>query len=76
MPTIAEQFITFGQQEGRQEKSREAIIDILETRFSYVSPEIKSRLDQIEDPDLLRQLLKSAVTVNSCDEFLHIVEAT
>ena len=75
MPTIAEQFIEKGLQTGRQEKSREDILDILETRFSYVSPEIKSRLDQIEDPDLLKQLLKSAVTVNSCDDFFQIVVA-
>ena len=74
MPTIAEQFIQKGRLEGKQEGKQEAIIDILETRFCFVSPEIKLRLNQIEDPMVLKQLLKSSITVSSCDEFLHLIE--
>ena len=73
MPTIAEQFIQKGRLEGRQEGKQEDILDILEMRFSFVSPEIKLRLDAVDDPVLLKQLLKSAVTIRSCDEFLRLL---
>lgn len=59
-----------GWEEGLQQKSREAILDILETRFVTISPEIKNHLEQLKDPIILKNLLKIAVTVNSPEEFI------
>lgn len=70
MPTIAEQFMKAGE----LNNSREYIIDILETRFSFVPQTVKTRLDQIENPDRLKQILKFSVTADSIDEFLRIFE--
>ena len=74
MPTIAEQFRSEGRSEGRtegiKETSRNDILDILDTRFTFVPSTIKSRLDRIEDPVLLKKLLKFAVLVSTTEEFL------
>ena len=90
MPTIAEQFIKqgkeIGREEGREEgrqagelwgilvKSREDILDVLETRFSFYPSVLKVRLEQINDQNVLKQLLKSAVTVNSNEELLRLLD--
>lgn len=70
MPTIAEQFINQGLERGIQE----GILDILETRFSYVPPAIKSRISQIDDVVFLKKLHRSAITIGSCEEFLHLID--
>ena len=85
MPTIAEQFINqgieigrekgieLGRQEGEIQGKIDDILEILETRFSFVPSIIKIRLEQIDTPDVLKSLLKSAVTIGAIDEFLDIV---
>ena len=74
MPTIAEQFRSEGRTEGIKETSRNDILDILDTRFTFVPSTIKSRLDRIEDPVLLKKLLKSAVLVSTTEEFLQRID--
>ncbi len=49
--------------------NRENVLEVLSTRFEVLPPDLNSRLNQIEDLTLLKQLIKRAVTVASVDEF-------
>ena len=60
-----------GKIEGIVEKSQEDIIEVLEVRFDAVTNEIKERIVAINDPDLLKQLHRKALTVTSLGEFNH-----
>ncbi len=53
--------------------NRENVLEVLSTRFEVLPPDLSSRLNQIEDLTLLKQLLKRAVTVASVDEFEQIL---
>ena len=80
MPTLAEQWIEQGMQQGIQQgilqASREALIDLLEERFETVVPQtLRSRLKEINDPDLLRTLRKKALRAGSLEAFKDEVEA-
>jgi len=76
MPTLAEQWIEQGIQQGIQQASREALIDLLEERFETVVPQtLRSRLKEINDPDLLRTLRKKALRAGSLEAFKDEVEA-
>ncbi len=57
------------ERDAKLEIAREAIIDILETRFSVVPDTIRNRLFAIRDLTLLKRLLKRSITVNSVQEF-------
>ncbi len=73
MPTIAEQLIQKGEQQGlykgKIETSREHIIDIISTRFGEIPSYIIDNVHQIENITLLDQLHKQSVLVNSIEEF-------
>ena len=73
MPTIAEEWIQEGfekgMQQGMQQTARDNILAILEVRFETVSQSILKRLKEINDPDVLKMLLKKALRSNSMDEF-------
>ena len=79
MPTIAEQFINqgkeIGREEGRQIQGKiDAILEILETRFSFVPSILKTQLERMDNPCVLKFLLKSTVTIGSVDEFLDLMD--
>ena len=77
MPTIAEEWIQEGfkkgmqqgMEQGMQQTARDNILAILEVRFETVSQSILKRLKEINDPDVLKMLLKKALRSNSMDEF-------
>lgn len=82
MPTIADALREQGKQEGIQQgmqqgmlqKSRDDVIDILELRFEIVPRSILKVINEINDPSILKSLLKKAVTVKSLDEFGRIID--
>ena len=62
--------------QGILQASREALIDLLEERFETVVPlTLRSRLKEINDPDLLRTLRKKALRAGSLEAFKDEVEA-
>ncbi|MEW5802026.1 MAG: Rpn family recombination-promoting nuclease/putative transposase [bacterium] len=75
--TLAEQLIQQGMQQGMQQgiqqgeikKAREAIVDVLETRFGPVPSSVRERLSGISDQAALEDLLRKAVTVASVAEW-------
>jgi len=66
-----------GRQEGRQEglekgilqTAREAIIDVLDTRFDHVPESVRERVSAIGSETTLRELLRRAVRTPSLEEF-------
>ena len=82
MPTLAEKWIKQGLQQGLQEglqqgilqKSREAVIDILEVRFKVVPQSIVKTLNEISDPSILKILHRKAVEVKSLEEVGHLID--
>jgi len=78
MPTLAEKWIKQGLQQGLQQgilqKSREAVIDILEVRFKVVPQSIVKTLNEISDPSILKILYRKAVEVKSLEEVGHLID--
>jgi predicted transposase YdaD len=58
-----------GRQEGRGEGVRESVLEALATRFGAVPDRIAAGVQEIEDVDDLRTLLRAAVAVGSLPEF-------
>lgn len=58
-----------GLDEGILQKGREDVIDVLTIRFSDVPPSLVEAINQIEDPSLLKTLLRQAIITSSIAEF-------
>ena len=56
-------------QEGIIQKGQEDIIEVLEVRFSEIPSALVQKINQIEDPDLLKTLLREAITIDSLAAF-------
>ena len=81
VPTIADSLIEQGVQQGMQQgmqqgihtgilqKAREAVIEILEVRFEIAPASTVKIINDIDDPSVLKMLLKKAATANSLEEF-------
>ena len=54
-----------GISEGVIRKGQEDIIEVLEVRFSELPSALVEKINQIEDPDLLKTLLREAITIDS-----------
>ena len=63
-----------GIQQGILQSTREAVIDILELRFEVVPESIVNRLNEINDPSILKILHRKAVKANSLEEFEQIID--
>jgi len=74
MPTIADSLRQEGIQQGIQQSAREAVIDILEVHFDVVPGSIDKTINGIDDPSILKMLLKKAATVDSLDGFKRVME--
>ncbi len=74
---LAQYIIDKGKKEGEKEgekngiilNARENLIDVLELRFGNVQKAIKEKIDNINEPSTLRDLLKKAVQIESMSEF-------
>jgi putative heme iron utilization protein len=58
-----------GEARGEIKKSREAILEVLEIRFNSVPEIIINQVNQIEDLDILKNLLRQAVITASPENF-------
>ncbi len=62
-------YITDIELDGMVKASRESVVTALETRFEVVPPQVSERLEVIENINVLKQLLKEAITTASIQEF-------
>jgi hypothetical protein len=69
MPTIAEQWIAEGLEQGLQQATRENILDLLNLRFGVAPADIAEQLAEITDLAILRTLLRQAVTTVNLSAF-------
>ena len=58
-----------GLSEGVIRKGQEDIIEVLEVRFSELPSALVEKINQIEDIDLLKTLLREAITIDSLAAF-------
>jgi hypothetical protein len=58
-----------GMKKGILQTAREDVIDVLETRFEEVPPSMAEVIQGMEDPSLLKSLLRQAATLGSLEEF-------
>ena len=58
-----------GIEKGMLQKGRETVIDALEIRFENVPSDLVDAINQIEDPSLLKNLHRQAITIGSISEF-------
>ena len=58
-----------GMQQGIIQKAKEDVIEVLELRFGRISPEIIDKINQINDPAKLKELLKKGIQVKEIDSF-------
>lgn len=66
-------YITTWERDGMRKATCESVIEVLETRFEAVPQELIESLKAVNDLPLLKQLLKSAVTVDSVEEFEQVM---
>jgi hypothetical protein len=58
-----------GLEKGILQTAREAILDVLDTRFGQVPNAVRERINAIGSEPTLKNLLRRAVRVSSLDEF-------
>ena len=68
-----EQGLEQGLQQGQIMRGREAILDVLETRFGSAPRDMTRRVNQIADESLLKRLLRQAILVSSLAEFARLL---
>ncbi|MEH1768266.1 MAG: transposase [Nostoc sp.] len=62
-------------EEGIVENARENIITVLETRFGEVPSSIVEVINRIEEPSVLKTLLKSAIAIPSTADFQQVLDS-
>ena len=60
---------TEGREEGSLAQARESVIEALEVRFGEVSPELRERINSLDNLRTLKAQHRRAITVPSLDEF-------
>lgn len=67
-------FITSFEMDGMIQGARKSVIIVLETRFESIPEALREAINQIEDLAQLKQFLKSAVRVNSLENFEQLLD--
>jgi len=62
-----------GIREGELETLRRGITDILSERFGVLQADLSNKIAAIDDPDVLRILLKKSITVANLEEFISLL---
>jgi hypothetical protein len=60
---------TAGRQEGSLAQARESVIEALEIRFGEISPDLRERINALDNLRTLKAQLRRAITVPSLDQF-------
>jgi hypothetical protein len=63
-----------GIQQGILQNAREDVLDILETRFAGIPQSVVEAVNRIENPAILKILLKRAIIVGSLEEFEQVLD--
>lgn len=63
-------FVNYGEDIGRENMAREALLEVLQARGFELSPPMRERIKSERSTDLLRLWHRSAVTASSVDEVL------
>ncbi|MDJ0597624.1 MAG: transposase [Crocosphaera sp.] len=63
-----------GISEGVLQQKREDVIEVLEVRFEVLPDELVEKINQIEDLELLKTLLRRAITIGSVANFQGLLE--
>ncbi len=69
MPTLAEKWIEQGRMEGMILDAQEMVIEVLIERFGPLKPELSVKIRGMANRDVLKNLLKLAIRVDSIQEF-------
>ena len=64
-----EKGIIEGRQEGLVQNAREAILDVLDTRFGEVPDSVREQVNALCSEPTLKELLRRAARASSLDEF-------
>ena len=59
-----------GLSQGIIQNGREVILDVLEVRFQEVPTEVIQKINEIEDPALLKTLHRQAIALGSVEQFV------
>jgi hypothetical protein len=62
-----------GLKQGTRQTASDSVITVLRVRFGEVPAQLTDALNNIDDLPLLKQLLETAVSVNSISEFQEFV---
>ena len=69
MSNIEREAMDRGLQQGASQTARGALLDVLDVRFGEMPSHIEEQLHELDDPSVLRRLLRRAVSVESIEEF-------
>jgi hypothetical protein len=64
-----------GIEEGILQNARDSVIEVIETRFGEVPNSIVEVVNQINDPAVLKMLLKRAIAIPSTTEFQQLLSS-
>lgn len=73
MPYVTSSVERQGIRQGALLTFREAVMNVLETRFGAILKSVKNGINLIDDLELLKKLLGKAVVANSLKEFKEIL---
>lgn len=64
-----------GELQGRLENAREAVIEVLKTRFEVVPQSMVEVINELNDLSVLKSLLRQAITIASLSEFQEFINS-
>ena len=71
---IKQEGLQEGIEEGMLRKSREDVLEVLEARFDFIPKPVRTVISAIDDLDILKALLRKAITVESLDHFRQVMD--
>jgi len=72
--TLADEYREEGIQQGTVATAREYVLEVIAARFGEVPDSLRQRLQRIDDPGLLRTLLRTAAAAESLEAFRRAME--
>jgi hypothetical protein len=66
-------YVTSIERLAKEEGIRESVLEVLETRFGEIPASIVEAINRIDQPSLLKTLLKRAIAISSTNEFQQLL---